>query len=72
MQIQATHSLDFFFGFHFFFFNYMDIYFTQITLYISFAKIICESEKNLLILQFFWTKIEFETPRKHVTRLNIP
>jgi hypothetical protein len=50
MQIQATHSLEFFFGFHSFFFNYMDIYFTQITLYISFAEIICESEKNLLIL----------------------
>jgi len=72
MQIQATHSLDFCFGFHSVFFNYMDLYFTQITLYIFLAEIICESEKNLLILQSFWTKNEFETPKKHVTRLNIP
>jgi hypothetical protein len=42
MQIQAIHSFNFCFGFHFFF-NCGDLYYTQIALYISFVEIVFEN-----------------------------
>jgi len=60
MQIQAIHSLNFCFSFHSFYFNYGDLYCTQITLYIFFVEIIFENEKNLLFSNLFRPKMNLK------------
>jgi hypothetical protein len=64
MQIQTIHSLDFCFGFYYYFQLWGLILYPNYIIEF-FVEIIFESKNNILNFQYFWTKDKFEVAKKH-------